>query len=772
MTLAETDATKRARAAAYGVTALVVLSAWPLLAQATFRTTHEVHTVLETIATLLALIIALVALIRYHSRPSRKLFYFCAAFATAVLLGAVHTFTTSAFVAEPVLAAHARSPFGSQSGWSGFLAVLPLAVLLWMSTRSSPEIAPEQGPFLRDWRLAVGLFALALIGLVALVAGVLPAYYRSAGPLIRPLDLVPAVFFILALASLLRSGGWARDDLDHWIALGLILAAAAHTPYLVLASGPSTPLYDAAHLLKALSFTCILVGLVLSMDALFRQADASGRAMAEANAVLRESEAKLGEAQRLAHIGSWDWDVAGDRITWSDEMYRVYGYRPGEVDVRMETFLERVHPDDRALAERVVGQAMVDQAPFEFIHRIVRPDGEVRVLQGRGAIVAGPDGQVIRMWGTGQDITERRMAEEALRASEEHFRSVAESATQAIISTDARGDITFWNQAAETIFGYTEAEVRGRSVDLLVPVRYRKEHRQGIERLERGEPERAIGHTLQVFGRHQDGHEIPLEVSLSRGRAGRGGSYTAIVQDVSRRLVAEAELAEAARRLADSREAERLRLAQEIHDGPLQDLYGVRLFLGDVAKRPPGGRPTIDEAQAMLRDIIDRLRGICHDLRPPALVPFGLEVAIRSHAEHFRAAHPELGLDLDLDPDKQRLPERTRLALYRIYQQAMDNVIRHAQAEHVLVRLVLAGDHAVTLSVTDDGCGFDVPRHWLKLARQGHLGLLGAAERAEAIGGRLEVESRPGEGTLVRVSAPIVPGGEATRAAAADKVAA
>ena len=215
------------------------------------------------------------------------------------------------------------------------------------------------------------------------------------------------------------------------------------------------------------------------------------------------------------------------------------------------------------------------------------------------------------------------------------------------------------------------------------------------------------------------------------------------------------ERAEIQRRLTESREAERLFLAQELHDGAVQDLYGVRFNLEMLA----GAFPDDEDADALsqgtdlVQDVIQKLRVICGDLRPPALAPFGLERAIRSHAERFEEAHPALRVSLDLTPDGQTLPDPVRLALYRVYQESMNNIAKHAEAQQVHVHLAL-GEAEVTLEIRDDGRGFVLPERWIELGRQEHYGLLGISERADALGGRLEVGSTPGAGTTVRVVAP------------------
>lgn len=214
-----------------------------------------------------------------------------------------------------------------------------------------------------------------------------------------------------------------------------------------------------------------------------------------------------------------------------------------------------------------------------------------------------------------------------------------------------------------------------------------------------------------------------------------------------------AEFIETRQRLTDSREAERLRLARELHEGPLQDLIGLRFHLGAVVStlQDETAKAQLTFVQDNLQTAIESVRSFCVDLRPPALGPFGLEKAIRAYVRRFQEQFPQLNLMMDLEADEQRLSERIRLALYRILQQALDNVARHAQANNVRISFRLFHDK-VQLKVIDDGLGFRLPSHWIDFAREGRCGLLEASERAEAIGGRLEVTSAPGAGTLVMVT--------------------
>jgi PAS domain S-box-containing protein len=254
-------------------------------------------------------------------------------------------------------------------------------------------------------------------------------------------------------------------------------------------------------------------------------------------------------------------------------------------------------------------------------------------------------------------------------------------------------------------------------------------------------------------GRNLWGH---LTVSLARDAQGQPHFAVGIIRDITQRKHMEAELAEMRRRLARSREDERLHLSQDLHDGPLQELHSAEFELQALSPTLDDDDQTahLENMRTSLHRAARALRAICGDLRPPTLTPFGLAAAMRAFSESFQQEHPDLSIGLDLADDGQLLPEPTRLVLFRIYQQALTNVVRHASAQNVLARFRL-DEEELTLQVTDDGCGFQVPEHWIELARQGHLGLVGMAERAESVGGRLEVRSSPGAGTTLSVKAPL-----------------
>jgi PAS domain S-box-containing protein len=213
---------------------------------------------------------------------------------------------------------------------------------------------------------------------------------------------------------------------------------------------------------------------------------------------------------------------------------------------------------------------------------------------------------------------------------------------------------------------------------------------------------------------------------------------------------------EAQRRLIAERENERTRIARDLHDGPLQDLIAASYSLVEIMgmDEVEARQEKLRLIQSMLHHQIRELRRFCNELRPPALAPFGLEKTIRAHAETLAAAHPGLSVQLDLHRDERRLPEEKRMTLYRIYQELMNNVLRHAQASQVQVRLRL-NENAVVLEVQDNGVGFAPPENWLDLERGGHLGLVGVHERAQMVGGQVTFDTGSQRGTLARVIVPL-----------------
>jgi PAS domain S-box-containing protein len=230
-------------------------------------------------------------------------------------------------------------------------------------------------------------------------------------------------------------------------------------------------------------------------------------------------------------------------------------------------------------------------------------------------------------------------------------------------------------------------------------------------------------------------------------------------QEIALRERTAVALAEVRRRLDQSREAERLHLAQELHDGSLQELIALQFSLAKLVQNLPddANREMILNMGSQLQVIGRQLRVLTQELRPPMLAHYGLSAAIRAHVEKMQQTQSMPPVELALHEGELTLPEATALTLFRICQQAVHNTLQHAQANRLTIRLFREGGQVV-LEVKDDGIGFEMPDQWAELARAGHLGIAGMAERAASIGGRLEVFSAPGLGVSIRVWAPVSEG--------------
>lgn len=213
---------------------------------------------------------------------------------------------------------------------------------------------------------------------------------------------------------------------------------------------------------------------------------------------------------------------------------------------------------------------------------------------------------------------------------------------------------------------------------------------------------------------------------------------------------------EVQRRLMQHREMERLQIARDLHDGPLQEVIAANFGLVEVIGMTEGHdcQVRLEWVHETLQKNIRELRTFCNELRPPALAPFGLERAIQSYMQTFRERNPGIRVHLDLERDGKLLAEDRRMTLYRIIQELLNNVSKHSQATEVNVCLRV-NEQEIMLVVEDNGVGFTVPSNWVEMAREGHLGLIGMSERVDLVNGRLEIESSPGSGTRVMVTAPV-----------------
>ncbi len=476
---------------------------------------------------------------------------------------------------------------------------------------------------------------------------------------------------------------------------------------------------------------------------------------------LLDRDRKLLAAQAIAGLGYWEWSPLTGRLHWTDQLFELYGLNP-EDGIDYEKYLSCIHDEDRDAMISVIENAMRDHQSYSHVHRIVRPDGTVRFIQGNGTIDVDEDGGVVRMSGTALDITRLKNAEHEVRLAEERTRALTDSAVEAIVTIDDTGSIVGWNESATRIFGYELEEVKGGPLTRMMPDRFHEAHSAGLRRAASTGEYKLIGKTIEIFGQRKSGQEFPIELSLSKWEVGGRPYFGGIIRDISERKRVEAELVEKseqlrrlAARLQKVREEERTRLSREVHDLLGQALTGLRMDVSMVERLIPDEladslRPRLDTMKEAIDDTVHVVRRISSDLRPGVLDDLGIEAALEWEMMKYQhRTDVECNFD-DLTDGAGGLDANQSTAVFRVFQELLTNVARHANASSLTASIEHEDDRFVMV-VEDDGVGIEGSVGALSRS----LGVLGMRERLAPWDGEIEFLDAPQGGTRVVVTLPI-----------------
>jgi len=324
---------------------------------------------------------------------------------------------------------------------------------------------------------------------------------------------------------------------------------------------------------------------------------------------------------------------------------------------------------------------------------------------------------------------------------------VLDAASDAIITMDAAGLIVSWNAAAERLYGYSAAEVIGRHVSLLAPPDRREESADVMRRL--GHRERI---ELETERLRKDGTRVPVSLTISPIRDARGLVAAAvIVRDTTER---KHQLQALSRRLVEVQEMERTLIARELHDQIGQTLSAVKMNLEALRREmeDPALLGRVSEGIAAVKRAVEQVQTLSFDLRPSLLDDLGLAAAVEAYAKRqTEPARLSLGLAVTVDG---HVSKEVETACFRIVQEAVTNVVRHARATRLELDLRTDGS-CLRLAVRDDGVGFDARTLRATAPVEHRLGLVGMRERAQHVGGDLEIDSQPRAGTLVCARFPL-----------------
>jgi PAS domain S-box-containing protein len=486
-------------------------------------------------------------------------------------------------------------------------------------------------------------------------------------------------------------------------------------------------------------------------------------------AALRESEERLSLAFAGAQEGVWDWDLETGQVVYSTRWKRMLGYEDNEIEPHVSAWERLLHPDDHERARELYAAVARGERTYEAEFRLRHKDGHYVDVLSRGLPVRRePGGPVVRIVGTHFDLSERKRNEAKLRESEERLTLAFEGAQEGVYDWNLETGAVVYSKHWKRMLGYDDDEIEPH-----VSAFERLIHPDDLDRATRLNTSVSRGdkpYEIEFRLRHKDGHYVQV---LSRGYPVRRDPEGPVVRivgthfDLTDRKQAEEarerERSERARtellgRMVFAQEDERRRIAREMHDqfGEQLTALGLRIRM---LKNAAAGRDDLSAQIEALEQVAQELdRDVDHlvwELRPTALDDLGLRAALANYVQDWSqrvrvcAELHTAGVTTD------RLASEIETTLYRIAQEALNNIAKHARARHVEIILERRADQ-VLLIVEDDGVGFEPSE--MDGDRRG-FGLLGMHERAALVGATVQIESAPGEGTTIFVRMPTIPAG-------------
>lgn len=470
-------------------------------------------------------------------------------------------------------------------------------------------------------------------------------------------------------------------------------------------------------------------------------------------AVLRR-EKEFIEAQRVAQVGSWQWDQETDKVAWSKELYRIAGCDPKLPPPTFKDQTRLYTAESWEHLQRAVGEALRTGTPYELDLQMIRSDGSTRWITDRGETLRDDTGRITRLRGTAQDITERKRAEDKLRASEERFRSVFRDAGVGMVIVSPEGRFLAANQAFCDCLGYTEDELLQRTVQ---SVTLSEDWPSFSQRLKEALVQGTGFQRVENRCLHKSGRIVNTEssASLIQGSSGEPRYFVGEVLDITQRKLAEQALSGVSGRLIEAQEEERRWIARELHDEFNQRMALLTIMLERAKQGLPAtkgtARQVIEEASQHLNELASDIQQLSHRLHSSKLEYLGLVVAVAGFCREF-SNRQNVRVDFHSENIPKALPKEISLCLFRIVQEALQNSVKHSGEKHFEVSLKCVVNDVV-LTVSDLGVGFDPEK---VISGQG-LGLINMKERLKLVGGELRIDSKPQQGTTIHARVPLHP---------------
>lgn len=542
--------------------------------------------------------------------------------------------------------------------------------------------------------------------------------------------------------------------------MGAVLLGESHkTPYKMLRED-GVPVYLEHHFLPARNSKGEVRGIVVVSD------DVTEKRLAARS--LKEAEERWRFALEGASQGVWDWDLNTNHCHFSTSYCKIYGYDPGDLTGSFDEWLERIHPEDRERMRAMAQRHISDKTRYmTSVYRIKGKDLAYRWTESRGMLLTDDQGVPYRMIGTVTDLTERKQQEEDLQRYLEEIKSANERFS---IMMQATNDLIWdWNIKTNSFYRGEEGLKKVYGVESHHDIATAEKWMMRIHPEDLALVQQTIAEILQPNDRNTFELEYRFRRDdgtyshvFDRGLILREGSGSPIriigaAQDISDRKRLENEILQQEleykktinKATIDSQEQERSEIGRELHDNVNQVLTTTKLMLEMSAQ---GGHKSSDELlQKCIQNIshvIDEIRQLSRSLMDPSIQDLGIIDSINDMAEAINLTNSvQVIFNYDASIEKL-LNKNQKLATFRIIQESINNVIKHAGANYVIINLSHNGEEA-ELDIEDDGCGFD------SFTIKRGAGLSNIENRVYLINGKFSITTSPGRGCRLTIKYPL-----------------
>jgi PAS domain S-box-containing protein len=467
---------------------------------------------------------------------------------------------------------------------------------------------------------------------------------------------------------------------------------------------------------------------------------------------LRESEKRFRLAAQAGKMFATVWDTTTDEIIRSPESSQILGIDEAAPTTGQQ-MLARVHLEDRQKLADAIANLSPEKPYLAISYRMTRPDGTVIWLERSGQAHFDEQGRMSRIVGMVADITERKQTEDALRESEERLRLAVQAGRMYVFERDAVTDAIVRSGQCADILNWMDDATRDKGRQFIARV-YPDDREAYADTVAGLTPQNPTYQTSYRMLR-PNGEVIWLEEGGRGFFDGKGGLLRMIglVADVTERKLAEEAVSSVSRRLIEAQEQERARIARELHDDLGQRMallqVGIQQFEHNMTRLSSRVRQQLRELAQSSAEVSSGIHDLSHQLHPSRLDILGLVTSLRGFCREFSQRH-KLRIAFVPRGIQQEIPKDVSLCLYRIAEEALQNVVKHSGAEEAKVELS-GHDNQIDLCISDPGTGFS-PESVLVEAG---IGLISMRERLRLVGGILSVESEPSHGTRIRVRVPL-----------------